>query len=322
MSVKEPNENLTPIRFHFYSIKFTPLVDVSFNSNDILLKVITFISQELHNKKGYLIDRYHNRPDNDKREIFMNAAIIMAKEKRIRCSMALLRGGMQPLLKPADSFELVPLDKANGSIVEQTIFFIDYNKTPAILCVQFNNDGPRMSDIEYYFRNISSKQLFLSRACEVKLKMNNTIDKTLADLHNVLNFEFKLQPQKITQLDDELKGYISGISNIGNKLKPKSIRVEAFFRTPGVKVKSAELNKDANGIIKTFLKKFKGRPFNIDCFEDFDITYQNKEGEEEFFSLLKSKKEIVKDVDFSIIRKTRQWYEIIEEDFNQFISEL
>ena len=314
-----PNESLTTIRFHFFSIKFTPLVNVTLSSNDILLKVITFISNELHNKKGYLIDRYHKRSDNDKREIFMNTAIIMAKEKRIRCSMALLRSGVQPLLKPADSFELVPLDKANGSIVEQTNFFIDYSKTPAIVCVQFNNEGPRMSDIEYYFRNISSKQLNLSRACDVKLKMNNTIDKTLSDLVNVLNFEFKLQPQKIAQLDDELKGYISGINNIGNLLKPKAIRVEAFFRSTS-KVKSNELNKEANGMVRNFLKKFKGRTFNIEAFEDFEVTYENKEGQEEFFSLLKSKKEVVKDVDLVAMRNTRQWYELIEDDLNEFMS--
>ncbi|MDM8172911.1 hypothetical protein QT327_00885 [Olivibacter sp. 47] len=319
---EKENENLIPIRFHFYSIKFTPFKESSdLKSNDILFKVITYVSQQLQNGNGYLVDRYNNRKGTERREIFMNNAIIMLKEKRMRCSMALLRGGKQPMLKPADSFNLVPLDKANGSIVEQTHFFIDYSVTPAIICLEFNNNGPRISDIEYYFRNVSNKER-LAKATEATIFMDNTIDKTLASLHNVLNFEMKLQPQKVAQMDNDLKGYISGISTMGNKLKPKFIKVEALFQSPGSKVKSVELNKDANNMILNFLRKFKGRPFNIDCFEHFEVKYEDKEGVENLFSLLKGKREVVKDIDLQAIRKTSEWYEIIKDDFDQFIQDL
>jgi len=316
-------ENLTSIRFHFYSIRFTPYNDVSnLTSNDILIKVVTYVTSELLKQKGYLIDRYHKRPNTERRELFMNEATILAKDKRIRCSIALLRGGKQPMLKPADTFELVPLDKAKGSIVEQTHFFIDYSRTPAVICLEFNNDGPRISDIEYYFRNIAHDRLFLSKACEATLFVENNIDKTISDLHNVLNFEIKMQPQKIPQMDNDLKGYITDISTIGQRLKPKFIKIEALFQTPGSKIKSAELNKEANSMILNFLKKFKGRSFNIDCFENFEVKYEDKDGMEAFFTLLKSKKEIIKDIDLGSIRNTRQWYELIKDDFDEFMQPL
>lgn len=245
----------------------------------------------------------------------------MFAEKRIRCTMALIRN-KNPLLKPKNSFELIPLDQAQGSIVEQTHFFIDFSRPKkAYVCVEFNNEGPRMSDIEHYFRIISSRQLHLSRSLEVKLFMNDTIDKTLGDLFNVLNFEFKMQPKKLAQLDDHLKGFVSGISNLDKSLKPKSFRVEAYFRVPGNKL-AVPQNTEATGMLKHFLKAFKAKEENQDCFESFEITYQDKEGQEQFFSLLSSKREFEVDVDLKNMRNTTQWYKLIEDDLNQFLTEL
>lgn len=50
--------------------------------------------------------------------------------------------------------------------------------------------------------------------------MDNTIDKTLENLKNVLNIDIKIQPQKIAQMDKDIVGqYFTGINNIGNTLE-------------------------------------------------------------------------------------------------------
>ncbi|MGB0982198.1 MAG: hypothetical protein ACPGUH_08875 [Winogradskyella sp.] len=72
-------------------------------------------------------------------------------------------------------------------------------------------------------------------------------------------------------------------------------------------------------MVKTLLGKFKARPFHIDCFDDFVIKYEDKEGNEELFNLLREKKELDYDVEMSTLKKKRHWYELIEKDFDEFM---
>ena len=119
-------ENLTEVKFQYFSLKFTPLNHLSekLDSNDIMRNVITYISNKLiQDKEGHLIDRHEGRP-NSSRELFMNRAVFLHKDKRIRCSIALLRSGRLPLLKPKEQYKLVSM-KELGSIAEETHFFID-----------------------------------------------------------------------------------------------------------------------------------------------------------------------------------------------------
>ncbi|WP_460219347.1 hypothetical protein [Psychroserpens sp. MEBiC05023] len=309
------------LKFHFYSIKFKAYAKLEreYSSTTILKDAITFLTNELHKGQGYLIDKHRNRENESPRELFMTSAVFMPKERRIRCTLALLRSGRIPKIKPVDEYKLVPI-KTLGSIAEETHFFIDYSRNYAVVCIEYNHYGPRMSDVEYYLRNVSREKLKLAKAVEVNLYMSNTIDKTLENLRNVLNMQIKIQPSKIAQMDNDVKGqYFTGINTIGNRLKPNFIRVETYFQTPGNNITSKELNKEANSMVKTLLGKFKARPFHIDCFDDFVIKYEDKEGNEELFNLLREKKELDYDVEMSTLKKKRHWYELIEKDFDEFM---
>ncbi|UTW64526.1 hypothetical protein KFE98_10420 [bacterium SCSIO 12741] len=312
------------LHFHFFSLKFTPYKHLSSNenSNSILRGVITYLTKELLNGNGHLIDKNRGNGDGS-RELFLTSAVFMHKENRIRCSMALLRSGRAPKIKPVNKFELVPIDTI-GSIAEETHFFIDYSRSTAVLCVEFNYHGPRISDIEFYFRNVARDMLKLSKATDVDMYMSNKIDNTLAELKNVLNIDIKIQPSKIAQMDKDIVGsYFTGINTIGNRLKPKYIKLEALFQTQGKGIRSSELNKDANSMVLSLLKKFKTRPFNIDCFNNFVVRYEDKDGNEEVFNLLKGKETItLEDVDLDELTKRVHWYELIEEGFDRFMNSL
>ena len=271
-SKKKEAEGIFPTRFHFYSLRFTPYNENNtMSSADILGKVITFISDQKIKGKGVIIDKHKNRTDVESRELFMNYGVFIHKDKRIRCSIALLRKGKIPMLKPKDSLDLIPLTEATGSIAEQTHFYIDYSRPQAVICVEYNHHGPRFSDIEYYFRVVAHDHLHLSKALSANLYKDDTIDTTLAELKNVLNIEIKMQAENVTHMDNDAKGYISGISNLGQRLKPKFLRVEAYFQVPGTKIKTEEPNQDANNMFRTFLNKFKNRSFHQELFEHFEV---------------------------------------------------
>lgn len=315
---------LTPIKFHFYSLKFTPYNDLSetYSSNSILTQVITYITNQRKEGLGHLIDKNQGRPKEERRELFMTAAVFMPKERRIRCSIALLRAGRTPKLKPRDKYKLVSISDI-GSIAEETHFFIDYSRNHAVICLEYNYHGPRLSDIEYYLRNVARYTLKLSKVTDVNMFMDTSIDETLRDFKNVLNMEIKIQPSSFTQMDKKLVGsYFTGLNNLGHSLKPKYLKLESMFQVPGKTVESEELNKEANNMFEDLLKTFKGRPFNIDCFDSFVVKYQGKDGEDHIFNLLKGKKEVFKQVNLKKLERRKDWYQLIENDFDEFINNL
>jgi hypothetical protein len=316
--------SLTPIKFHFFKLSFTP-----YNSNKheetggIVNKVINFLSKQRLEGKGILIDRHEGRKNDPARPLFVTSTSTMLREKRIRGSIALLRSGKIPMVKPADKFMLIPFDTSRGEIAEQTHFFIDYSTNEVILCVEYNYNGPRVSDLEYYFRIVARDELRIAKATDVEVFMDTSIDRTLADLKSVLNFEIKVQPQKLSQLDTDLVGqYFTGITTLANRVKPNFIKLEALFQTPGKQYEGAQLNKEAVTMVTRFLKSFKARPTNINVFEDFVVKYEDKDGREEFFNLLKGKKEVIKRVDLKTIKGSRQFYELIEPDITEFVQSL
>src|SRR5687767_6558588 len=114
-------KNTIPIRFHFFKITFTPYKDVtSQKSHNILTNVVTYLSQEMLAGKGLLVDRHEGRKNQEQRPLFVTNIYFMMREKRVVGSLALLRKGRIPYLKPAEKFTLIPLDTSQGEIAEQT----------------------------------------------------------------------------------------------------------------------------------------------------------------------------------------------------------
>lgn len=317
------NNNLTPVKFHFFKIKFTPYSGTQHEtSHSIISKVMNYLSKQAQEGKGFLIDKHEARTGEASRPLFATSVVWMGLEKRYRGSMALLRTGKIPMLKPTDKFKLIPLDTSIGEIAEQTRFYIDYKTDSVIMCVEFNYNGPRTSDLEYYFRIVARDQLRIAKAVEVETFMDVSIDKALAELRNVLSFEVKVQPQKLAQLDTALVGqYFSTLTTFNSAVKPKYLKLEALFQHQGKQVGKLETNKGANTMVSRFLKAFKDKEANIEAFENFVVKYEDKDGKEELFNLLKGKKEIIKHIDIRKL-KGREWYELIKPDIDQFIESL
>jgi hypothetical protein len=314
-------DNLLEVKFYLHYLKFIPYAGSPLqSSSDILLKILTFLNQEHLAGRGYSIDRNKSRPELEKRELFMNNPVRIPIEKRFKCSIALLKD-KDVMVKKADTFELIPYNKAVGLIAYQTHFFIDYSVYPAIICAEFNNDGPRISDIEYYLRNLASEK-DAAKGCQITTCFYAPIDDTLKQLHNVLNFEMKLRPQSIEQLDVDMRGnFIEYFKNIGDKLKPQFIRIEAMYQTPGAKkIKSKLLNKEANSLIRSFLKKLSDKPEQIEQFEEFEVKFEDNEGKDFVFNLIKGKREILVKVDRKTRMTTSKFYDLVKEEFNKFVK--
>jgi len=318
----EGPQNTTPVKFNFFELKYTPFKNSpQQTTKDIIHDVITFLTQSQLAGSGILIDRHEDRKKNTARPLFVTQVSTDWKEKRIKVSMALLRTGRMPKLKPAETWILVPLEKGRGEIAEETHFFIDYNTPSIIICAEFNNNGPRMSDIEYYLRIVANDKLRLARATEITMFMDISVDKALAEFKNILNMKVKVQPQKLPQLDMAIQGqYFTSISNLNQQVNPSYVKLEMLFESSDKDYASSQINKKGNTMFKRILDAFKANPVNMDVFENFVVKYETEDGKEDTFNLMKGKKEITVFVDPTVTTTNRAWYELIKDDFDNFMQ--
>ena len=270
-----------------------------------------------------MFDRHANRKDELPRELFMYRIKFRPQEERVVCSLALLRKGAIPKLKLKGDLSLIPLsDITEADVAEETRFVIDYSQHSPIVCIQFNHHGPRVSDVEYYLRQISQHRLKESKKTTVNLQMDNNLDDTIQNFRNVLKFDIKFDPRSLEYLDSTLgNNYFSTMKTFGNKIKPKHLKVEAFFQTPGQKTNSTQLNTQGNKMFSDILSSFKSRPFNIDCFEHFEVKYEDNEGLEQTFNLLKQKSEILINLSLDGYKSTPKLYDEIQPELDKYLNE-
>ncbi|MBO6497234.1 MAG: hypothetical protein JJ978_16840 [Roseivirga sp.] len=318
------HNDIIPLKFNFFSLAFTPYNEKKhLTSKRIIRNVLNHIRSERENKRLVMFDKHAKRTDELPRELFMYRIKFLPKEERVVCSLALLRKGALPKLKPKDGISLIPLSEVTkADIAEETRFVIDYSQHVPIVCIQFNYHGPRISDIEYYLRQVSQHKLRESKKCDVNILMDNNLDDTIQNFKNVLKFDVKFEPKSLNYLDSTLnKNYFSSMQTFGNKIKPKHLKVEALFQTPGVKTTSSQINNQGNKMFGDFLDSFKNRPYNIECFEHFEVKYEDTDGIEQTFNLLKQKSEIPLTVSLDTYRKTMKLYEELKPELDKFLDE-
>ncbi|PXX23733.1 hypothetical protein [Arenibacter sp. ARW7G5Y1] len=311
------------LRLYLNTLKFVPYKDfeTTHNTTSILKEVFSYLRAERRNGNGLLIDRHENQDKAEPRELYMVTHRILPKERRIRCSMALLRKGKQPKLKPTDKFKLLPLSSLDGDIVEETHFFIDFSGSTCIICAEYNHNGPRLKDLEFYLRNIAGpNNLKLSKATEITILYNSTLDQTLARLQNVLSMDIKLKPSNLAKMDvDVKKTYYSSMGNIASQFKPKFLRLKTYFQIPGSSA-PIDINYEANDWFRGMLRVFKSKARNIKYFENFEVRYEDIHGDENIFNLSKTREEIVIKIgalqDFS----NKEMYTLIDPELNIFIA--
>ena len=281
MAKKKKKKKFRELKLYLNTLKFVPYNDykTQHTTTSILKAVFQYLRAERKKGNGLLIDRHEKQDKAEPRELYMVSHRILPKERRIRCSMALLRKGKQPKLKPTDKFKLLPLSTLGGDIVEETHFFIDFSGTTCIICAEYNHNGPRLKDLEFYLRNIAGpNNLKLARATEVTVLYNSTLEETLARLQNVLSMDIKLKPSNLAKMDaDVKKEYYSSVQTFASQFKPKFLRLKTYFQIPG-STAPVDINYEANDWFRGMLKIFKSRKRNIKYFENFEVKYEDIHG--------------------------------------------
>tara|TARA_R110000796_G_scaffold252631_1_gene389286 strand:+ start:188430 stop:189404 length:975 start_codon:yes stop_codon:yes gene_type:complete len=312
------------ITLQLYTLRFEPKNEYKANetTRTIINQVFEYLREQRKQGNGHLIDRHENQDKVEPRELFMTAHRQLPKDRQIRCSMALLRKGKQPKLKPTDTFKLLPLSTIDGDIAEETHFFIDFSGSECIVLAEYNYNGPRASDLEYYLRNVAGPNtLKIVKTTELTALYSTSLEETLENLHNVLKIDVKMKPSNLDRMDADVRqSYYSSMENIGKDLKPQFLRIQTYFQIPGSNT-PVGVNIEATKWFREMLNVFRTRKRNIKLFERFEVKYQDKHGDEPIFSLLKGREEIVVEVEQNMDIKNKELYAIMKPAFDQFLVE-
>ncbi len=311
------------VRFHFFDFLFTPYKKEgdSLNSEKILKSCIQKINDEkIKEGKAILINRFEGKSDSESRNMFVSSSSIVLKDCKYKCQIALLRDNRMPQLVDKSNYSLRPLSEL-GSIAETTHFYIDFSGSVPVVCCEYNYHGPRISDIEFYFRQISNDILKISKKCEASVHMKSPVNETLDSIADVLKFDIKARPQRLNYLTQGISdAFVGNMNSLANSVKPRFLRVEAFFRERGQRQEPSS----SNGVrlIKRILNAIKKDNSIIDDFEDFNVTYENSDGNECVFQLLKGKHELHISCPISHpgIPNSRSLYDLTIVKFDEYLT--
>lgn len=321
--------NEAQVRFNIFDFRFTPYNRNSKNKDSltILKEAIQHINDEKTQKqKAIVIDRHDNRQDSESRKLFVSSAAYILKDKIFKCRIALIRDHKIPTLVNRATYTLTPFDElGNKAIAETTNFYIDVSGKTPVVCCEFNSNGPRILDIEYYFRYITSfNMLKISKACKASLHMDSSVSNVLESITDVLKFRIKTKPNRLSYLYQEVEDpFITNMNALANTVSPNSLKVEASFREIGNSSNQSK-NLPALSFIKRVLSAIKKDSNVTEEFDDFYLEYEGEGGIEDTFHLLRGKKELVIDCPYKSPGNynTKELYEKAKIQFSQYIQEL
>lgn len=286
--------NFIPVKFNIFDLEFQPYKERSreIGSFNILKSCIKFIDDERKdNQRFVIIDRHEKRDKAESRKLFISVVSYSHPDRMYKGKIHLIRDKTPSFMdKEKMTFSSIDILK-NKDVVETTNFFIDMDRpsVPTVLC-EYHNLGPKITDIEYYFRYISSKKLRLSKACKTSIYMNKSVERVLESMQNIFKFRFRARPENLPSLyrkaDD---AFITNMQALGKTVDPKWIKVDLSFRDQGGKNVVQEKNYKMMSTTKKMLNAVVKDTKVLEDIDDFYLEYEDDQGEERDFSLVSGK---------------------------------
>lgn len=286
------------VKFHIFDLEFQPYKEQSgkIGSFSILKSCIKYINDKRKDERSFvIIDRHEKRDKAESRKLFVSSMAFSFPDKMYKCKIHLIRDKSPSFMdRETLSFESVDILK-NKEIVETTHFYIDTDKIahPTIIC-EYNSVGPKISDIEYYFRYISSKNVIhVSKACKANIHMDKSAEQVMDSLQNIFRFRFRARPEKLPSMYRNTEdSFFSEMQALGNLVDPKTIKVDLSFRDHGGKKVIGETNYKMLTTTKRLLNAVSKDITILEDMEDFYLEYEDNDGEDRNYNFIRGKKSL------------------------------
>jgi len=233
-------ETTMDIEFHYCDIKLDPYKGYENSTSlDLIKAIFNNLQADARTSKHHVIDRRAGQEGADKRRLVVIG--VVNKPYRRYGKLALIKNKAPYFM--SEEFDLDAIEnETNKDYVEVTNFYVDTSGKKPIMMVEFNSDGPRISDVEYYLRHIG-KTYNLSKYCTISLHVKGEIEEIARNLKNVFRIDLKVRAEKSIYYKDIDDAYYSSIESLKKSYPYQDIRLDVGF---GYNKKIASDNYEPN----------------------------------------------------------------------------
>ena len=292
-----PNSNKTiPIVFNFCDLKLTPYkAKEGISPSKLLKEIFNGLIEDMINNKAHFIERNRGESLDDKRSLLMYGATYTRRGERVRGKIALLRN-KAPILMSKKSFTETEIDNdSDKNVAELTHFLIDFSSDIPLVMIEFNDNGPRISDFEYYVRHLG-KEFNIAKFCQPTVRIKGDLDDILKNLQNVFSVDLKVRLYKgkfLAKFSDKL---YSGIEALNSSYPYQDIRIVANFGHQNTTEGQKKKNTGGLDWARNLLGFLKENPNNAELMEDLKMDIDRGKGLE-VIDILSEKESITINVD-------------------------
>jgi hypothetical protein len=304
--------------FNYASIVLIPYAGNKSSSNNLLKQLINKLNDTDFPNDSRILDRHKNHKNSAARNLVMISNHFTEKGTRCIGRIALIKNKNPIVWKGKDVIEEIKKE-ANQKFIDITNYIIHFSsiKDEAIIMHEFNSEGPRLSDIEYFLRQIATK-FQIAKSVYLTLHLDTQFDDLAKNMTNIFGVTVKVKSSYSNQ-----HLWLTSLKQLNDDSGFRDVRLEFYYKRekePNGKYKKNVKGLDMSRNLLGWLKKDSR---NIDYVEDLKMTYQASDDEKILdFDLLKNKTTSIIDIPLTEgkIYKSDDYKTLVIKEFNYYLN--
>jgi hypothetical protein len=262
-----PEENME-FEFNYASFSLKPYSGHNGTSTYLLKSIINKLNEEDFPGEKKIIDRHKGRKNTTKRKI----VIISNRFEKggLRCfgKIALIKNKAPLLWSGKDIIEEIEKEE-NKQFIEITNYAIHFNENAdPVIMHEFNHEGPRLSDIEFYLRQIAS-EFRLAKNIRSILHLRTDYEQLDKEMKNVFAVTVKVNSIYTNRYE-----WLKTLKNLSDDSGFKDVRLEFFYKRRKEKNGKYEKNIIGTDFARGLLGWIGKDKKNIAYLDDLKMSYQ------------------------------------------------
>lgn len=259
---------LLKVRRYIYYYELSIDFDPSFTCSDK-----RFCREFFHQIKA-IIDAKDTRRyvENKDKLLFINDFVFKPTEKAIYGKLRSIRKDVFPELinTTTDATRDIEADEEDG-IVETTHFVIDYSQKKLFAAIEYNQDGAKFYDLQYYLSQISEGKNWIERV-EIYPVIQDVLKTIKNRVKNYSEMIVKVSKTNVGALSKIESGLASSLDNLENYYEQEYAELRLKFDytnlATAIKTKSR---------ISSLIDKLTGNKKNLDLFDTLKVKAEDSE---------------------------------------------
>lgn len=303
--------------FNYASIFMKPYSGSSGTSSQLLRDIILKLNEDEFPSEKRIIDRHLNRKNSVSRKLVIISNRFESKGLRCFGRIALIKNKAPLIWGGKDIVEQIEKE-SNKQFIEITNYIINFSSnSEPIIMFEFNNEGPRLSDIEFYIRQIA-KEFRLAKNIQTSLHLKTSYEQLDKEMNNVFGLIVK-----VNAANNNKCNWLKALKNLNDDSGFKDVRLELFFNRKkderGKYEKNIRGTDFARGIIAWLRKDRK----NIDYVDDLKMSYQTDDSDNIIeLDFLKNKVVSILNVPLidKKVYKPADFKSVVGQEFNYYLT--